>query len=60
MASDEGEHNGTQYQYMTGNSIAANTGIVATAVNTTITEVSIMPRVKQIEFIAKAKIKIIP
>tara|TARA_Y100000817_G_scaffold248830_1_gene201029 strand:- start:513 stop:2057 length:1545 start_codon:yes stop_codon:yes gene_type:complete len=25
LASDEGEHNGTQYQYMTGNSIAANT-----------------------------------
>ncbi len=25
MFSDKGEHNGTQYQYMTGNSIAANT-----------------------------------
>jgi hypothetical protein len=25
LASDDGEHNGTQYQYMTGNSIAANT-----------------------------------
>tara|TARA_B100000700_G_scaffold330062_1_gene454406 strand:+ start:423 stop:776 length:354 start_codon:yes stop_codon:yes gene_type:complete len=39
---------------------AANTGIVATAVKTIITEVSIMPSVKHIEFSAKAKIKIIP
>ena len=39
--------------------IAAKTGIVATAVSTTITEVSIMPSVKHIEFTAKAKIKVI-
>ena len=40
--------------------IAAKTGIVATAVKTTIAEVSIIPRVKHIELIAKAKIKTIP
>ncbi len=39
---------------------AANTGIVATAVSTTITEVSFIPSVKVTELIAKANITIIP
>ena len=40
--------------------IAANIGIVAKAVNTNITEVSIIPRVKKMEFIEKANMTINP